>query len=112
MKDKLQQLIEWMEEEMEINQEFITAVEPLVEYLRKNKFPPNSKIIISQERAELVYGIYSTGIAFDGTLPQSEEQDLHGIARIDLIKWLTEVLSGEKLTDEQARLVLEKYKNN
>jgi len=49
---------------MEINQEFIAAAEPLVNFLRKHKHP-HAKIIVDQTGAEVVEGILSTGAAFD-----------------------------------------------
>jgi hypothetical protein len=54
---------------MDINQEFIAAVEPLVMFLRKHKHP-HAKVIVDQTFAELVEGTLSTGLAYDGSTPK------------------------------------------
>ena len=61
-----------MNKHMEINQEFIAAAEPLVNFLRKHKHP-HAKIIVDQTGAELVEGTLSTVAAYDGSTPEQTE---------------------------------------
>ena len=53
---------------MDINQEFIAAVEPLVEFLRKNS-NPHAVVIVDQTGGQLYSGELTTARAFDGSVP-------------------------------------------
>lgn len=60
---------------MEINQEFIAAVEPLVEFLRKNS-NPHAVVIVDQTGGQLYSGELTTARAFDGSVPEQTEEKI------------------------------------